>query len=150
MSLNKILGAGIALSVLLSANPASANPLEDRIKDTYTNPPITVENPDDPIITPLDLQIIRPDSYSSYNAYERYFTLTPENGEDANLWIQNTSTDTIYAKVTVGSLSPLDVPIAKGKQSNIRLGVIGTTSVKVYVYSSTGHKVEMNISARQF
>lgn len=150
MSFNKILGVGVALSVLLSANSASAGALEDRVKDTYTNPPITVENPDDPIITPLELQIIKPDTYSSYNAYERSFTLVPENGEDANLWIHNTSTDTIYAKVTVGSLSPLVVPIEKGKQNTIRIGVVGTTAVKVYIYSSTGHKIDMSISARQF
>ncbi|WP_419890211.1 hypothetical protein [Paenibacillus xylanexedens] len=150
MSFNKILGVGVALSVLLSASSASAGALEDRVKDTYTNPPITVENPDDPIITPFELQIIKPDTYSSYNAYERTFTLNPDNGDDANIWIQNNSTDTIYAKLTVGNLSPIDIPIEKGTQKTTRIGVIGTTKVKLYIYSSTGHKIEMSISARQF
>ncbi|WDQ34976.1 hypothetical protein PTQ21_12340 [Paenibacillus marchantiae] len=150
MSFNKILGVGVALSVLLSANSASAGALEDRVKDTYTNPPITVENPDDPIITPFELQIIKPDTYSSYNAYERTFTLNPDNGEDANIWIQNNSTDTIYAKLTVGNLSPIDISIEKGTQKTTRLAVIGTTKVKLYIYSSTGHKIDMSISARQF
>lgn len=150
MSFERILGVGVALSVLLSANSVTAGALEDRIKDTYTNPSITAESLDDPMITPMELQIIKPDTYSSYNAYERSFTLNPENGEDANLWIHNTSTDTIYAKVTVGSLSPFVVPFEKGKQTTIRIGVIGATSVKVYIYSSTGHKMDMSISARQF
>lgn len=138
MSFNIILGAGLALSILLSAHPASANP------------PITVEKPDDSIITPMDIQLIRPDRYSSYNAYERSFALNPDNGEDTNLWIHNTSTNTMYTKVTVGDLSPIDIPIEKGTQTKIRIGVIGTTKVKVYVYSSIGHKIDMNISARQF
>ncbi|WP_307217011.1 hypothetical protein [Paenibacillus tundrae] len=145
-----MLAVGVALAVILSANSVTADPLEDRVEETYTNPSITVESLDDPEINSMELQIIKPDTYSSFNAYERSFTLNPENGEDADLWIHNTSSDTIYAKVTVGSLSPLVVPFEKGKQNIIRIGVIGTTSVKVYTYSSTGHKIDMSISARQF
>ncbi|MEK3705019.1 hypothetical protein MKY87_13070 [Paenibacillus sp. FSL R7-0198] len=150
MNFNVILGAGLALSILLSAHPASTDELEDRVKDAFTNPPITVENTEDPIINPMDVQLIRPFNYSSYNAYENSFTLDPDNGEDADVWIQNNSTDTIYAKLTVGNLSPIDIPIKKGTQKTTRIGVIGTTNVKVYIYSSTGHKMDMNISARQF
>ncbi|MEC0129304.1 hypothetical protein [Paenibacillus pabuli] len=150
MSFIKSLGFGVALSLLLSANSVSAGELEDRVKDTYNLPLIFVENPADPTITPFDVQLIRPDSYSSYNAYENSFALEPDNGETANLWIQNTSTDTIYAKVTVGSLSPLDVPINKGTQKTLTLAAGVKTNVKVYIYSSTGHKIDINISARQF
>ncbi|MDQ0171572.1 hypothetical protein J2T19_003034 [Paenibacillus tundrae] len=150
MLFNRMLAVGVALAVILSANSVTADPLEDRVEETYTNPSITVESLDDPEINSMELQIIKPDTYSSFNAYERSFTLNPENGEDADLWIHNTSSDTIYAKVTVGSLSPLVVPFEKGKQNIIRIGVIGTTSVKVYTYSSTGHKIDMSISARQF
>ncbi|MGC5771642.1 hypothetical protein [Paenibacillus pabuli] len=150
MSFIKSLGFGVALSVLLSANSVSAVELEGRVNDTYNPPPIFVENPEDPTSTPFDVQLIRPDSYSSYNAYEKSFVLDPDNGETANLWIQNTSTDTIYAKVTVGSLSPLDVPINKGTQKTLTLAAGVKTNVKVYFYSSTGHKIDMNISARQF
>lgn len=114
MNFNVILGAGLALSILLSAHPASTDELEDRVKDAFTNPPITVENTEDPIINPMDVQLIRPFNYSSYNAYENSFTLDPDNGEDADVWIQNNSTDTIYAKLTVGNLSPIDIPIKKG------------------------------------
>ncbi|WP_339257702.1 hypothetical protein MKZ12_27245 [Paenibacillus sp. FSL R5-0713] len=150
MSLNIILGAGLVFSLLLSSHQASAVRLEDRVKDAFTNPPITVENSNDPIVTPLDIQLIRPFNYSSYNAYEKSFTLDSDNGETSNLWINNTSTDTIYVKITVGNLSPIDISIKKGTQKTTRIGVIGTTNVKVYIYSSTGHKMDMNISARQF
>lgn len=150
MLFNIILGAGVALSILLSAHPASAVDLEDRVQDALTSSPITMENTEDSIINPMDVQLIRPFNYSSYNAYEKSFTLVPDNGEDADVWIQNNSTDTIYAKITVGNLSPIDIPIKKGTQKTTRIGVIGTTNVKVYIYSSTGHKMDMNISARQF
>ncbi|WP_017691914.1 hypothetical protein [Paenibacillus sp. PAMC 26794] len=150
MLFNIILGAGVALSILLSAHPASAVDLEDRVQDALTTSPITMENTEDSIINPMDVQLIRPFNYSSYNAYEKSFTLVPDNGEDADVWIQNNSTDTIYAKITVGNLSPIDIPIKKGTQKTTRIGVIGTTNVKVYIYSSTGHKMDMNISARQF
>ncbi|GAS84573.1 hypothetical protein [Paenibacillus amylolyticus] len=150
MIFNVNLGAGLALSILLSAHPASAIELEDRVQDALTTSPITVENTEDPIVTPMDIQLIRPFNYSSYNAYEKSFTLDPDNGETSNLWINNTSTDTVYAKITVGSLSPIDIPIKRGTQKTTRIGVIGTTNVKVYIYSSTGHKMDMNISARQF
>ncbi|WP_339788444.1 hypothetical protein NSQ38_07945 [Paenibacillus sp. FSL R7-0313] len=146
MLFNIILGTGVALSILLSAHPASTVELEDRVKDAFTPPPITV----DPIVTPMDIQLIRPFNYSSYNAYEKSFTLDPDNGEDADVWIQNNSRDTIYAKLTVGNLSPIDIPIKKGTQKTTKIGVIGTTNVKVYIYSSTSHKMDMNISARQF
>ncbi|APO42672.1 hypothetical protein BS614_00320 [Paenibacillus xylanexedens] len=150
MLFNIILGAGVALSILLSVHPASAVDLEDRVQDALTTSPITMENTEDSIINPMDVQLIRPFNYSSYNAYEKSFTLVPDNGEDADVWIQNNSTDTIYAKLTVGNLSPIDIPIKKGTQKTTRIGVIGTTNVKVYIYSSTGHKMDMNISARQF
>ncbi|WP_340399647.1 hypothetical protein [Paenibacillus sp. FSL H8-0079] len=150
MLFNIILGAGVALSILLSAYPASAVDLEDKVQDALTTSPITMENTEDSNITPMDVQLIRPFNYSSYNAYEKSFTLVPDNGEDANVWIQNNSTDTIYAKITVGNLSPTDIPIEKETQKTTRIGVIGTTNVKVYIYSSTGHKMDMNISARQF
>ncbi|MEK4372038.1 hypothetical protein MHB71_27895 [Paenibacillus sp. FSL H7-0940] len=150
MLFNIILGAGVALSILLSAHPASAVDLEDRVQDALTTSPITMENTEDSIINPMDVQLIRPFNYSSYNAYEKSFTLVPDNGEDADVWIQNNSTDTIYAKLTVGNLSSIDIPIKKGTQKTTRIGVIGTTNVKVYIYSSTGHKMDMNISARQF
>ncbi|MCF7757046.1 hypothetical protein KQ941_21630 [Paenibacillus xylanexedens] len=150
MSLNIILGAGLAFSILLSAHPVSAIELEDRVQGALTTSPITVENSNDPIVAPLDVQLIRPFNYSSYNAYEKSFTLDPDNGEDADVWIQNNSTDTIYVKLTVGNLSPIDIPIKKGTQKTTRIGVIDTTNVKVYIYSSTGHKMDMNISARQF
>lgn len=107
MLFNIILGAGVALSILLSAYPASAVDLEDKVQDALTTSPITMENTEDSNITPMDVQLIRPFNYSSYNAYEKSFTLVPDNGEDANVWIQNNSTDTIYAKITVGNLSPL-------------------------------------------
>ncbi|MEY8745450.1 hypothetical protein [Paenibacillus tundrae] len=150
MLFNRMLAVGVALAVILSANSVTADPLEDRVEETYTNPSITVESLDDPMINSMELHIIEPDTFSGYSAYERSFTFNPENGEDADLWIHNTSSDTIYAKVTVGSLSPLVVPFEKGKQNIIRIGVIGTTNVKVYTYSSTGHKIDMSISARQF
>lgn len=150
MLFNIILGAGVALSILLSAYPASAVDLEDKVQDALTTSPITMENTEDSNITPMDVQLIRPFNYSSYNAYQKSFTLVPDNGEDANVWIQNNSTDTIYAKITVGNLSPIDIPIKKGTQKTTRIGVIGTTNVKVYIYSSTGHKMDVNISARQF
>ncbi|MFX3647269.1 MAG: hypothetical protein ACE3K2_20210 [Paenibacillus sp.] len=150
MIFNVILGAGLALSILLSANSASVVELEDRVKNAYINPPITVENINDPIVTPLDIQLIEPFNYSSYNAYEKSFTLNSENGETSNLWINNTSTDTIYVKITVGNLSPIDIPIKKGTHKTTRIGVIGTTKVKLYIYSSTGHKMDMSISARKF
>lgn len=150
MSFNKILGVGVALSVLLSASSASAGALEDRVKDTYTNPPITVENPDDPIITPMDVQLIISTNYSSYAGYEKSFTMDPKNGEDGNLWIRNTSTDTLYIKISTNGNSPLEVPIDKGTQKTIQLAVGVSTSFKVEVVSKTGHKVDMSISARQF
>ncbi|KQY94744.1 hypothetical protein ASD24_04145 [Paenibacillus sp. Root52] len=150
MLFNKMIGVGVALAVILSTNSVTPGALDDRVKETYTNPPTSLENLDDSVITPMELHIIEPDTFSGYSAYERSFTFNPENGEDADLWIHNTSSDTIYAKVTVGSLSPLVVPFEKGKQNIIRIGVIGTTSVKVNTYSSTGHKIDMSISARQF
>ncbi|WP_143786454.1 MULTISPECIES: hypothetical protein [Paenibacillus] len=147
---NIILGASVALSILLSAHPASAVDVEDRVQDALTTSPITMENTEDSIINPMDVQLIRPFNYSSYNAYEKSFTLVPDNGEDADVWIQNNSTDTIYAKITVGNLSPIDIPIKKGTQKTTRIGVIGTTNVKVYIYSSTDHKMDMIIRAQQF
>ncbi|PRA03439.1 MULTISPECIES: hypothetical protein [Paenibacillus] len=150
MLFNIILGASVALSILLSAHPASAVDVEDRVQDALTTSPITMENTEDSIINPMDVQLIRPFNYSSYNAYEKSFTLVPDNGEDADVWIQNNSTDTIYAKITVGNLSPIDIPIKKGTQKTTRIGVIGTTNVKVYIYSSTDHKMDMIIRAQQF
>ncbi|WP_342552582.1 hypothetical protein [Paenibacillus sp. FSL R7-0652] len=151
MAFNKILGVGVALSVLLTANSASAGALEERVKDTYTNPPITVENSDDPIITPFDVQLIRPENYSSYNAYEKSFSMDPGNGSDGNLWIKNTSSDDLWVKVFVnGGNDPLEVSVKKGAQKTISFYVGVTTSYKIYVYSKTGHKIEMSISARQF
>ncbi|WP_405130539.1 hypothetical protein MHB43_23725 [Paenibacillus sp. FSL H8-0317] len=150
MSFNKIFGAGVALSVLLSASSASAGALEDRVKDTYTNPPITVENPDDPIITPMDVQLIISTNHSSYASFEKSFTMDPRNGEDANLWVRNTSTDTIYLKISMNGNSPLEVPIDKGAQKTIQLVAGVTTSFKVEVVSKTGHKIDMTISARQY
>ncbi|OMF12972.1 hypothetical protein BK131_17190 [Paenibacillus amylolyticus] len=78
MIFNVILGAGLALSILLSAHPASATELEDRVQDALTTSPITVENTEDPIVTPMEIQLIRPFNYSSYNAYEKSFTLDPD------------------------------------------------------------------------
>lgn len=109
MSFNIILSVCVALSVLLSASPINAGELID----DYTNSPILVGNPSDPIIAPKDVQLIISGPYSSYNAYEKSFTLDPSNGEDANLWIKNTSTDTLYARITMGSNSPLEVSIDK-------------------------------------
>lgn len=146
MSFNIILSVCVALSVLLSATPINAGELID----DYTNPPIFVENPSDPIIAPKDVQLIISGTYSSYNAYEKSFTLDPSNGEDANLWIENTSTDTLYARITMGSNSPLVVSIDKDSQKTIKMGATKTTDVKVYVYSKTGHKMDITISARQF
>jgi hypothetical protein len=147
---SKLIGVGITLFVLLSSHITSSSTLEDKITDIYANPSTTVENPDDPMITPMGVQFIRPFDYKSYNAYEKSFTMDPENGEMANLWIKNTSKNTIYAQVTAGSLSSLDVPIVKGTQKTIIIGGSAKKNVKVYVYSSTGHKIEMSISARQF
>lgn len=146
MFFNIILSVSVALSVLVPATPINAGELIDH----YTNRFITVENSGDPIIAPKDVQLIISGTYSSYNAYEKSFTLDPSNGEDTNLWIKNTSTDTLYAKITMGNHSPLEIPIHKSTQKTIKMGATKTTDVKVYVYSKTGHKMDITISARQF
>ncbi|MEN1985353.1 hypothetical protein [Paenibacillus hubeiensis] len=146
MFFNIILSVSVALSVLAPDTSINAGELIY----SYTNRFITVANPSDSIIAPKDVQLIISGTYSSYNAYEKSFTLDPNNGEDANLWIKNTSTDTLYARITMGSNSPLEVSIDKDSQKTIKMGATKTTDVKVYVYSKTGHKMDITISARQF
>lgn len=147
MSFSKILSIGIALSLLLSATPSN----DGEFNDNYTNSPITVQNSDNQVITPFDVQLIRPDNYISYNAYEKSFVMDPGNGSNAALWIKNTSADDLGIKVFVnGSNDPLEVSIEKDTQKTISIYVGVTTTYKVYVYSRTGHKIEMSVSARQF
>ncbi|MBY0119714.1 hypothetical protein NST33_11870 [Paenibacillus sp. FSL L8-0435] len=123
MSLHMFLGIGLALSLLSPTNSVNA---------------------------PSSVQLIHSTNHSSYASYEKTFTMDPDNGEDAHLWIENTSKSNLYMKISVGNNTSLEVPIDKGTQKKVNLAVGVTTDFKVYVFSSTGHKVDITISARQF
>lgn len=151
--MKKILGLGIVTAMLLSSAPISyANPVT--VKTPSHSSSISTsnvfENPEDPIITPFDVTLFRPFPYSSINAYENTFYIDPKNGVEANIWLQNTGTSTIYMKIYTDNNLDLEIPFAVGQQKTINLyGTVGH-SYKIYVYNSVGAVNKFNISARQF
>lgn len=157
--MKKILGLGVVAAVLLASTPISyADSIT--VKDPAQASSISVSNDisvsneakaqDDPIITPMDVQLISPFHYSSVNAYENTFYMDPNNGLTANLWVQNTSSGTIYMKIYTDGVYQLEVSYAPGEQKTTQFyGTVGHNH-KIYVYNSTGIVNNFNISARQF
>ncbi len=157
--MKKILGLGVVAAMLLASTPISyADSIT--VKDPTQDSSISVSNDisvskeakaqDDPIITPMDVQLIHPYHYSGVGAYINEFYMAPDNGLSANLWLQNTGTSTIYMKIYTDGVYQLEVPFDPGEQKTTQFyGTVGHNH-KIYVYNNTGVVNDFNISARQF
>ncbi|MCP1186491.1 hypothetical protein [Paenibacillus sp. 1781tsa1] len=127
----------------------TVNDIEARVSSSISTSNV-FETPEDPIITPFDVTLIRPFPYDSVNAYENTFYIDPRNGLEANIWLQNTGTSTIYMKIYVDNNLDMEIPFAVGQQKTINLYGTVAHSYKIYVYNSVGAVNKFNISARQF
>lgn len=150
--MKKILGIAMATAMLLTFAPNSY--ADSSIVRTSLQPlSVSTNNvivPEDPIITPFDVSLILPTYYSGTAAYEKQFYMDPNNGTDANIWMHNTGTTTVYMKVYVDNKLSMEVPFAAGQQKTIQLyGTVGH-DYYIYVYNTAGAENKISISARQF
>ncbi|HEY2492781.1 MAG TPA: hypothetical protein VGI33_07715 [Paenibacillus sp.] len=148
----KFFGVGLVAATLLVSSPISyAEPAQI---DTTAQSIIQVSDKanltDDPIITPFDTQLISPFRYTSSNAYENTFTLTPGNGLETNIWLQNLGTSKVYMKIFKNNVLQLEIPFNVGEQKTTNIYNTVSSEYRIYVYNSTGAKNDFNISARQF
>lgn len=140
-----------SLSSVVTAAPTSPTSVE--------GPSFSVPlNGDDPIIVPYDATLIPSDKHTGTGAYKKSFTLSLENGDNLNIWVQNNkSSGTVYFQV-----KRLD-----GSNQNFGAEAVGASSQltrsftmtggggmqgtwEVYVYTTDGHNMDITVAARQY
>lgn len=132
----KLLGIGLISAILLAESPVSS--AESKAIDQ-------------PIITPLDVQLISPFRYNSTNAYEKSFTLTPgDNGVNADIKLKNFSTTPVYMKIYKNNVLQLEVTFNSGTQKTVSIYQTVSSDYRIYVYNRVGAVNHFDISARQF
>lgn len=144
---------GIATSLLLSLSSAafaqdsiSANQTDIGYVKVIEN----TENQDGHVITPFDVQLINPIHHIGKGALEKTFTMDPRNGQDANVFIKNNGSSTVYIKFGIDGKDPLELSLEPGKQKNIQVYTQKTNSYKLYIYNKDGSSMDLQVSARQF
>jgi hypothetical protein len=105
-------------------------------------------------ITPYDVQFISNANQTGATAYMNSFTCSPSNGRALNIYVKNNnSAGTVKFKVYQGSQDFGYVDIDAG-QSRARTFIMTdgsgiTGDWKVYVTTSDGHSMDINVSAGQ-
>ncbi|MWC27581.1 hypothetical protein [Paenibacillus sp. MMS18-CY102] len=109
-----------------------------------------------PTIVPFDVQLINGVGHTGCSAYEKSFTLSPDNGDNLNVWVKNNhSTKTVYFKVerTDNNQDFRAVAVGSGDQLTRTFFMTGGGGMqgtyKVYVYTTDGHNMDITVSARQ-
>ncbi|SDX74650.1 hypothetical protein [Paenibacillus sp. CF384] len=105
-------------------------------------------------IFPYESQVINPTHHTG-GAYTGSFTTAPANGKFLNVWVQNLSSSTVYLTIkrnNVEFISPIAIAGSTQRtqqfEEQVAAGISGNW--QVYVYSSTGNLLDINVSARQF
>ncbi|GGF74669.1 hypothetical protein GCM10010912_19880 [Paenibacillus albidus] len=100
----------------------------------------------------LESQVIN--THHTGGAFQNEFTLAPSNGSSLKVWMQNNSNVSVQFQVTRNGSVYFDVPVAARSQEPIsfedQLGIGLTGTYKVYIYSTNGTSLDINVSARQF
>ncbi|OMD88248.1 hypothetical protein BSK49_16515 [Paenibacillus odorifer] len=87
-------------------------------------------------------------------AFNDEFTNTPSDGVNLNIWMRNNSGHSVQFQVKRNGLLFTDQEIAAGAQKTVSFkdllgnGLDGT--YKVYIYSTSGYSLDVDVSARQF
>ncbi|ADO56909.1 hypothetical protein [Paenibacillus polymyxa] len=152
--MKRLMSFGIAASLLLSLSPAafaqdsiSANQTDNSFIKVVEN----TENQDGHVITPFDVQLINPIHHTGKGAFEKTFTMIPENGEDANVFVKNNGSSTVYVEIKkLGSSTSIDTSVSPGSQKTLQIYSQSKNSYSVYIYTQDGSQMDLNISARQF
>ncbi|MFB5759977.1 hypothetical protein [Paenibacillus medicaginis] len=159
--MKKVMTFGLAASLLLSLSPAAfaqgSLPANQAVDSLSANETVKtdagymriVESQGD-VYFPMDVQLINPVRHTGSSSYERSFTMDPANGEDANVNVKNSGTSTVYLEVTDSSGSTIEASIAAGKQKTVSIYTTKRNSYKVYVYTTDGSRMDINVSARQY
>lgn len=145
--MKKFLGLGLSALLLLAANPVSA---QSNNVGTSNIQVVESDDTDGPIITPFEAQLIPPISYTGIAAYEKSFTMDPGNGKDANVWLYNKSSAPIYMKIYKNGVEQTEVTYESGQQKTVSIYSAVRNDYKIYIFSKTGHKLDIDLSARQF
>ncbi|MNW41029.1 hypothetical protein D3C74_181550 [compost metagenome] len=144
---------GIATSLLLLLSPAAFAQDSISANQTDNNFIKVVENTESPgghVITPFDVQLIEPIHHTGKGAFEKTFTMDPRNGQDANVFIKNNGSSTVYIELGIDGRDPLESSLEPGKQKNIQVYTQNTNSYKLYIYNKDGSSMDLQVSARQF
>jgi|GEM_PF-2484303 hypothetical protein len=128
---------------------AAAKAVESNIKQTVTT--WTGE-----LIVPFDAQMIPAVTHTGTGAYYNKFTTAPANGWNLNIYVKNNGTGTVKFNVKRNGvdLETVDVAAGTGKTrtfteyAELAGGLSGDW--EVYVYTTTGAKMDLSISARQY
>lgn len=151
--MKRIISFGIATSLLLSLSPAafaqdsiSANQTENG----YIKVTEKTENQGGHVITPFDIQLINPIHHTGKGAFEKSFTMDPKNGTDANVFIKNNGSATVYIDFGEEGRDPIETILQPGKQKTIQVYSKYNTSYKLYIYNQDGSDMDLQVSARQF
>ncbi|TQR98549.1 hypothetical protein FKV70_10160 [Paenibacillus ottowii] len=144
---------GIATSLLLSLSSAAF--AQDSISSNrtdigYVKVIENTENQDGHVIIPFDVQLINPIHHTGKGALEKTFTMDPRNGQDANVFIKNNGSSTVYIEFGIDGKDPLELSLEPGKQKNIQVYTKKTNSYKLYIYNKDGSSMDLQVSARQF
>ncbi|MEK3965004.1 hypothetical protein NSQ91_17625 [Paenibacillus sp. FSL R7-0048] len=87
-------------------------------------------------------------------AFNDSFTCTASDGVNLNIWMKNKSSNPVQFQIKLNGSVFTDVKIAAGEQKTISfkdmLGGGITDTFGVYIYSTTGHALNVDVSARQF
>ncbi|MBN3523310.1 hypothetical protein [Paenibacillus apiarius] len=106
--------------------------------------------------TTLDNTPINDVHHVSRSAFENTFSLSPSNGKELNVFVKNNHrSKTVKFKVEhIGYKDHgyVEVGPGEGRTRNFTMNSGGGMSGKwkVYVTSSDGHEMDINVSARQF
>lgn len=160
MKINRLLGVGFVIAMLMAVSPTYADAVANDVttnvtsaitNDVFEGSTITEKETNGPIITPFsDVQIITAFRFTTTNNYEKSFTLAPSNGTNSNIWIQNLGTSTLSLKIYRSGTLQLDVSIAAGTQKTVQIYNTVTSDYYINVNNSAGATNDFNISAKQF
>ncbi|MCP3746616.1 hypothetical protein NLX82_19565 [Paenibacillus sp. A3M_27_13] len=142
---------GVVASLLLLLSPAAFS--QDSISANQTDSIKMIETKtpqNDNVITPFDFQLINPIHHTGKGAFENTFSMDPENGKDANVYVKNNGSATIYIEFGKDGKDPIESSLKPGKQKNIQVYTKKTNSYKLYIYNMDGSSMDLQVSARQF
>ncbi|AIQ48561.1 hypothetical protein R70723_23585 [Paenibacillus sp. FSL R7-0273] len=176
----KLVGLGLAASLLFAPTAGFAdtslpqNSLTPEVSavteavpaNVYTFKNNILEGPGTKILVGEDIEFDEPEISLFSEAYKivpvRHiggafndsFTCTPSDGVHLNIWTLNNSNYPVQFQVKINGQIITDQTVEAGGQKTIRsedmLGVGLNASYSVYIYSTTGHQLDVNVSARQF